>query len=65
VKTDRFTYGNSFVSDANVEGALLAMFTPPKDEDIINDAAAVKAIYDSIDEAVESINLSIILKASK
>ena len=41
------------------------MFTPPKDEDIINDAAAVKAIYDSIDEAVESINLSFILKASK
>jgi hypothetical protein len=30
---------------------------------LVNDVAAVKAIYDSIDEAVESINLSLVMKA--
>lgn len=33
-----------------------------KDVDVVNDAAAVKAIYDSFDQAIESINLTIILK---
>lgn len=33
-------------------------------EDVINDAEAVKAIYQSFDEAVETINLSIIFHAS-
>ena len=35
------------------------------DRDVINDADAVEAIYKSIDEAIETINLSIIMKAAK
>ena len=30
----------------------------------LTDAAAVKAVYDTIDEAVESINLSLVLKSN-
>jgi hypothetical protein len=43
--------------------ALLDTWT--KNEDVINNAAAVNAIYKSFDEAIESINLSIVLKAAK
>lgn len=35
------------------------------DKDVINDAEAVKAIYNSFDKAIESINMSIILKSDK
>ena len=35
------------------------------DRDVINDADAVEAIYESIDEAIETINLSIIMKEAK
>ena len=35
------------------------------DRDMINDADAVEEIYKSIDEAIETINLSIIMKAAK
>lgn len=36
-----------------------------KNEDVINNTDAVNAIYQSFDEAIESINLSIILKSAK